>query len=101
MSTKGLLKKDKYQKARGGYSRLLQISCRKCKSSICVYQKDGSGNLRRMYIDRMHNQKVAITRKNLSCPNGHVLGVKMVYQKEKRPAFRLFVDAVTKKIMKI
>lgn len=31
---------------------------------------------------------------------GHVLGVKILYEKEKRPAFRLFVDSVSKKIIK-
>lgn len=95
------LKNDKYKKARGGYSRLLQISYQKCGSLICLYQKDGAGNLRRMYIDRINNQKVPITNKDLSCPKGHLLGVKIIYQKEKRPAFRLFVDAVVKKIIKI
>ncbi|TRZ53632.1 MAG: hypothetical protein D4S01_00995 [Dehalococcoidia bacterium] len=95
------LKKDKYKKVRGGYSRLLQISCQKCASPICTYQKDGSGNLRRMYIDRISNPKISITKKNLTCPKGHLLGVKIIYEKEKRPAFRLFVDAVVKKIIKV
>ncbi|MES2225286.1 MAG: hypothetical protein V4480_00565 [Patescibacteria group bacterium] len=94
------LKNDKYKKARGGYSRLLRISCRKCSSVICSYQKDGAGNLRRMYVDRINEPSVAISKKELSCPKGHTLGVKVVYEKEKRPAFRLFVDAVSKKVVK-
>ena len=93
-------KNDKYKKARGGYSRLLQISCQKCNSPICVYQKDGSGNLRRMYVDRIINPKISIDRKDFTCPKGHLLGVKIIYDKEKRLAFRLFVDAVVKKIVK-
>ena len=99
MKTK--LKRDKYKKARGGYSRLLQINCQKCGSLICTYQKDGAGNLRRMYIDRINDPKISITKKDLSCPKGHLLGVKTIYEKENRPAFRLFVDAVTKKIVKV
>ncbi len=94
-------KNDKFRKTRGGYSRLLKISCEKCGSSICLYQKDGLGNLRRMYVDRIIDPVVSISRKDLSCSKDHLLGVKIVYEKEKRPAFRLFVDSVTKKIIKI
>ena len=94
------LKNDKYKKARGGYSRLLQISCQKCGSLICQYQKDGAGNLRRMYVDRISNPTVSLSRKDLTCSKGHLLGVKIIYAKENRPAFRLFVDSVIKKIVK-
>ena len=94
---KQVLKNDKYRKTRGGYSRLLSISCEKCGSNICIYQKDGPGNLRRMYLDRIIDPKISLSRKDLSCPKGHLLGVKIIYEKEKRPAFRMFVDAVKKK----
>ncbi len=94
------LKNDKYKRARGGYSRLLHISCQKCGASVCDYQKDGAGALRRMYIDRISAPEVSTSRKDLSCSNGHLLGIKMIYEKERRPAFRLFVDSVTKKIRK-
>jgi hypothetical protein len=93
-------KNDKFKKARGGYSRLLQILCQKCGSLICLYQKDGPGNLRRMYIDRIIEPKISTSRKDLTCTKSHLLGVKIIYEKEKRPAFRLFVDSVTKKIVK-
>lgn len=93
-------KNDKYRKSRGGRSRFLDIRCRKCDKHICVYQKDGAGNLRRMYVDRINKPVVSILKKELTCPSGHVLAVKILYAKEKRPAFRLFVDAVTKKIIK-
>ena len=98
--TKSSFKNDKYKKVRGGYSRLLKISCQKCSENICFYQKDGQGNLRRMYIDRIIDPKVSISKKDLSCPKGHLIGVKIIYEKEKRPAFRLFVDSVIKKIVK-
>ena|SRR3989344_8628597 len=98
--SKTVLKNDKYKKTRGGYSRLLQISCQKCNSLICAYQKDGPGHLRRMYIDRIVNPLVSTTEKNLMCPNKHLLGVKIIYEKEQRPAFKLFVDSVIKKIIK-
>lgn len=38
------LRKDKYRKARGSYSRLLNLFCRVCNEKIVLYQKDGSGN---------------------------------------------------------
>ncbi len=98
--SKTVFKNDKYKKARGRYSRLLKISCQKCASFVCFYQKDGAGNLRRMYIDRISSPKVLMTKKDLNCPKGHLLGVKIIYKKEKRPAFRLFVDSVVKKIVK-
>ena len=98
--SKTALKNDKYKKARGGYSRLLKISCQKCGEHICLYQKDGPGNLRRMYTDRIIDPKVSIFKKDFSCSKGHLLGVKTIYEKEKRPAFRLFVDSVVKKITK-
>lgn len=53
-----------------------------------------------MYIDRIIDSAVSISRKDLSCPKDHLLGVRIVYEKEKRIAFRLFVDALTKKIVK-
>jgi hypothetical protein len=94
------LKNDKYKNARGGYSRLLNISCRTCGALICKYQKDGAGNLRRMYVDRIYEPTVSISKKLLFCPNAHLLGAADTYEKEKRLAFRLFVDSVLKKIIK-
>ena len=93
-------KNDKFRKARGGYSRLLVISCEKCDAQICSYQKDGPGPLRRIYIDRISEPKVSLSRKDLICPKQHSLGIKIIYEKEDRPAFRLFVDAVKKAIVK-
>lgn len=98
---KAKFKNDKYKKARGGRSRLLKISCQECGSPVCSYQKDGPGNLRRMYIDRIIEPKVSIARKDLSCAKGHLLGVKTIYHKENRPAFRLFVDSVLKRMVKV
>ncbi len=46
-------KRDLFKKNRGGWSRLLNIYCRKCSYLVAVYQKDGSGNLRRLYLDRI------------------------------------------------
>ena len=53
-----------------------------------------------MYIDRIIEPKISLVKKDLKCPNGHLVGIKIIYEKEKRPAFRLFVDSVIKKIIK-
>lgn len=94
-------KSDKFKKARGGYSKLLDITCEKCEKHICFYQKDGRvGFLKRMYIDRMLDFSDS-GNEQLLCPNcNHVLGIRIIYQKEDRLAYRLFVGAVLKKIVK-
>lgn len=88
---------DKFKTARGGPSRFLRIACQKCGAPICTYQKDGIGNLRRMYIDRIIEPTVSLLRKDLACPMGHLLGIKILYIKEKRIAFRLIGGSITKR----
>jgi ribosomal protein S27E len=104
------LKKDKYKSARGGHSRLLNIHCYKCNNLILVYQKDGPGNIRRLYLDRIFSpeklvglQKQSIKSISpLKCPKcGFVVGFPYVYEKEHRKAFRVFQDALTKKVRKV
>ena len=107
---KFILKRDKYKSARGGYSRLLDILCRNCEHVVVVYQKDGPGNLRRMYLDRIFSPEEMTGLQTLDikevpmlkCPHcGEILGTPYIYAKEKRPAFRLYQDAVIKRIRKI
>jgi ribosomal protein S27E len=94
------LAQDKFRKARGGYARLLEIRCEKCKTLLCLYQKDGPGPLKRMYIDRIVKTYAEAGKKLVCHKCGHVLGIRYVYEKEKRPAFRLFEGSVKKKIVK-
>lgn len=99
-------KKDKYSSNRGGRSALLDISCQHCGNHICFYQKDGPGELKRMYCDRIVAPEELVQRykgKNyselepLNCENcKRQLAVPMIYEKEKRSALRLFVGAVNK-----
>lgn len=103
------LKTDRFRKARGGYSRLLQISCAKCKREILRYQKDGPGPLKRMYFDRIHapDSLVGLQHKRLedvsilictSCKR--MIAMPYVYRKENRKAFRVFQDAVAKRTVR-
>ncbi len=94
-------KNDGFKKSRGGYSRWLLISCEKCKTPLFFYQKDGSGVLRRLYFDRIIGREPSLkNRRNLVCKKCKiVLGTPIVYKKEKRLAYRLFVGATEKKIV--
>lgn len=95
------LKNDKYRKARGGYSRLLEIKCSFCTSFLCNYQKDGPGILKRMYLDRIYDKDFAEI-KSLVCPAcGSVLGNLGIYEKESRPAYFLILGSVSKKIVNL
>jgi len=88
-------KNDKFKGARGR-SRLLDVSCERCAAHLCYYQKDGPGMLKRMYVDRMVDLQPV--DKDLVCPGcARQLGVRMVYAKEQRDAYRLFAGAVAKK----
>lgn len=104
------LKQDKFRKARGGHSRLLDVSCSKCGEHLFYYQKDGPGILKRTYLDRISNSEKFENLQHLSfneipqliCPNcGEHVGTPIVYKKENRPAFRLFEGAVSKKIVNL
>ncbi len=94
------LKNDAFRAARGGYARLLNIHCRKCKQFLFAYQKDGPGNIRRLYLDRI----ISLEKSSpiLKCGNcRELLGTSIIYHKEVRPAYRLYQDAVVKKTRKV
>ncbi len=94
------LKNDRYRKARGGYSRLLELTCSNCNSFLFNYQKDGPGILKRLYIDRIQNLRNP--EKRLVCGKcSKVLGNFGVYEKENRPAFILIPGTVSKRIIKV
>src|SRR3989344_4865635 len=87
----------------------LEIKCEKCGNTLALYQKDGPGPLKRMYVDRIFSpeklaklQNVTIKKTpNLICLKcKQIIGIPYVYQKEKRLAFRLFEGSVIKKIVK-
>jgi len=103
------IKKDKYKRRRGGNSRILEINCSHCGNNICIYQKDGLGLLKRMYLDRISDSQEYSGLETLQIkdlPNlicgkcRYVLGVPFNYKKENRLSFRLFAGAVSKSIIK-
>ena len=80
---------------------MLEICYEKCGARVCLYQKDGIGLLKRMYLDRMIGVVPQSNSKTLVCVKcGAHLGNAMIYEKENRPAFRLEMRSVMKKIAK-
>jgi hypothetical protein len=74
-------KNDHYKEFRGGYSRILNISCAKCSKHICFHQKDGPGILKRMYLDRIIDT-YKTENKQFICPGcNQILGIKFIYEK--------------------
>ncbi|MEK7471573.1 MAG: hypothetical protein AAB623_02915 [Patescibacteria group bacterium] len=95
------LKNDKYRTARGGHSRFLNLYCASCKSNLLLYQKDGPGALKRLYIDRIFSKEISKKGKELTCKScKKVIGTFFIYRKENRPAIRLYQDAIFKKVSK-
>jgi hypothetical protein len=103
------LKKDKYKSTRGGNSKLLDLFCRECETFFMVYQKDGSGNLRRLYADRIFFPYELTNLQNkplnliptIKCPKCKInLATPFIYQKENRIAFNVDPNKIIKKIRK-
>lgn len=96
MAKPSTVKSDRFSRARGGPSRVLEISCAACGTPVARYQKDGTGALKRMYLDRFDGRAPS---GNLVCAGcDRVLGVPMVYRSERRPAIRLVPGSVKKQL---
>ncbi len=93
---------DTYRQNRGGWSRFLAISCKTCGTLLFHYQKDGSGPLKRCYLDRILTTKPKLNDCGfIFCPHCKAcLGFNEPYAKEQnRPALRWAVEAITYKIV--
>ncbi len=91
------IKDDIYAHTRGE-SIILRLVCTECGNHITDYQKDGPGPLKRMYVDRIHDEEAVRAYeidKKLCCSQcGLMLGLGYRYEKEDRPAYRMFEYAV-------
>ncbi|MFH0773054.1 MAG: hypothetical protein V1922_01970 [bacterium] len=99
------LKRDRYSHTRGGYSRFINVYCGTCKNFVLLYQKDGPGSLKRLYMDRIFapenlvNLQKNDSKKTLICENcKNIIGFPIVYEKERRRAFHLKQGSFIKKI---
>jgi ribosomal protein S27E len=93
------LKNDKFRKARGGYSRLLEISCSSCGEKLFNYQKDGPGIIKRTYVDRIYGDVKGTSLRCKKCNNP--IGNLTIYEKENRPAYVIKPGTIKKKIIKL
>ncbi len=90
--------RDDYRKSRGGNSRLLDITCLRNSHHLFYYQKDGPGIIKRLYLDRIY--PVAPKSRDLICKRcKEVLGIRATYKRENRPAYRVFVGAIAKRVV--
>lgn len=101
------LKNDSFRKSRGGYARFLNIYCEHCSEFLLLYQKDGSGPLKRLYLDRIFAPKELVglqdTKKveNLVCKKCQkLIGIPGIYEKENRKVYLLLSYTFTKKLAK-
>lgn len=90
--------RDSSYKRRGGTAKWLLLSCGACKEDFSLYQKDGPGNLHRLYLDRLFDTegnrpfrdlgKAAIS--GLVCVEcKELIASPMVYEKDDRPRVAL------------
>lgn len=86
------VRRDRFYKARGGTAAIWDLSCASCGEFLLRYQKDGVGQLLRLYVDRITGnvppeQAVAsLTEMSaLTCSAcGALIGTPVVYRKEGR-----------------
>ena len=100
-------KKDIYSTVRNSYSRRMNLHCYKCNYIFATYQKDGPWNLRRLYFDRIMSpsylkwlEKQDFSKiPTLKCPwCDFIIAEPTIYEKEDRPCFRIYQDAVIKRV---
>lgn len=81
------IKRDKYFKKRGSYSRIIKVKCAKCNKTLFEYQKDGPGWLKRCYLNRIISKTKFNPSKKLKCC-GVIIGLPIKH-KDGRDAFKL------------
>lgn len=91
-----IAKRDGYLKRRGGTFRFLDLSCASCHTLLAVYQKDGPGQLLRLYLDRLLSGPLDRTGACPSCRER--IGGLFVYAPEQRQAIRLRPGAISKRL---
>lgn len=103
-SGRASFKQDTFRQKRGGWSRFLLVSCDggDCGQPVLLYQKDGPGMLKRIYLDRIVAPKQAqmSDSERLICKHcDRILGMQITWHKEDRPVYRLFAGAVRKSVI--
>lgn len=104
------LKNDEYRKARGGKAFLIELSCANCNAHVLTYQKDGDGQLKRCYLNRIMEpdalEKLQYSAAEpsdvepLKCPSCEVVIGAPIRHHDGRIAFRLRRGFFAKKRIK-
>lgn len=92
------IKRDKWFRDRESTCTILSIKCSACANEILLYQKDGRGGLKRLYLNRiLAPESLAVLQDTteslkqmsvLMCGCGQAIGIPMLHR-EGRLAFRL------------
>ena len=102
-------KKDRYLRARGGKAFFVEIFCGKCGTKLLLYQKDGDGQLKRCYLNRifwppelenLQRDPLMQEPKNvppLACSNCKIVIGMAIHHHSGRIAFRLRPGYFSKK----
>ena len=104
------IKKDKWFRDRESTYVVLSIGCAACGTEVLLYQKDGRGDLKRLYLNRiLAPETLAVLQDTVSdekqltmlkCPKCAAdIGIPMLHR-EGRLAFRLILGASSKNKVK-
>lgn len=104
------VKRDRFRSARGGTSHFINLFCTSCKGWVALYQKDGQGNLYRLYFDRIHAPEQLAQLQDMYVPSqiheipslicscGQILAHPMIFDQENRLAYRIVLGTLFKEI---
>jgi len=88
--------KDRYFRKKGSTAKIINVKCLNCKERLLIYQKDGSGWLKRCYFNRILWPKKYSKLKTNKMSNvkdlisvcGKIIGRQIIH-KDGRAAFQL------------
>ena len=89
-----IYKNPDYKKARGGH--IILVSCGYCKTDVARYQKVGKGRLLRMYVDRIVESSVDLSKNYgaLFCPDcNKQLATRVTLKRKNKEAYILIRSA--------
>jgi hypothetical protein len=88
--------KDMYSDNRGGHSKFVDLYCENCGVHVLLYQKDGPGPLKRLYLDRILAPSEFTSLQSveklpdLYCKTcNRLLAIPYVYERENRRSYAL------------
>ena len=93
------LKRDKYSDKRGGNSKVLMIRCKQDNFELALYQKDGPGPLKRLYLDRVIEPSLKAGHELVCKKCKQQVAVPYIYADEKRQALMIEAGSITQQVI--